>query len=139
MHREDVQEYLRILEEMHVQKIVDKRIAKEEDILVEETKIALNSLAELFDENGTMKDFKDWPKDIKDNVKEVKFTDDPSTGRRVIQEIKFYDKGQALGRLERVYGMNAPDKKEVNLKHDIRAILIEIDGMDRGRLPNEND
>lgn len=131
----NVRKYLAQMEEAATREVVEQKVISENEILQEETKLALQNLTAVLDENGQMLAFGDWPADIRAAIRSIKFTDDMA-GNRVISEVQFYDKGQALNRLEKCYGMQV-EKREVTGQLDIRAVLASIDGKNRGKLPQE--
>lgn len=53
-------------------------------------------------------------------------------------EYKFWDKGSALGRLEKALGM-VSDETKVKVKLSLVEILQLIDGSNRGKLPSEQE
>lgn len=150
LQRADVATYLQGLEDKMSDALVEERVATENEILGEETKIALMKVPGIFDENGTMRDIKDWPEDLQAAVKTVKYdkmrtgTDAHGNGvfEKFIKEITFNDKGGALNRLEKCFGMQV-ERKELKTQLDIRMILTEIDGGNRDgkslKLPQDCD
>lgn len=146
----DIKEYLQSLEEKMTDAIVEERIASNNEILQEETKIALMKIPGIFDENGTLRELNDWPEDLKAAVKTIKY-DKMRTGtdaqgnpvfEKFIKELTFNDKGAALNRLEKCFGMQV-ERKEIKAQLDIRMILTEIDGLNRDgqslKLPQDCD
>jgi phage terminase small subunit len=144
----NIERYIRDRRAAIDSEVLQRQIATRERVLQEETCIAMSNIGEIFDENGKIRELHDMPEELLAAIKRVKYDKfiygyDEHTGepiyRPYIKEITFNDKGQALARLEKVYGMNVPEKHEHDITADIRQILIELDGMDRGKLPQEND
>ena len=149
LQRADVKGYLAKLEDSAREITALESVINSQEALEEETIIVRQTLSDILDENGQIKDLKDWPERVRKYVKEVDFAHMPmgsdahgnAVSERYIKKIHFYDKGQALGRVERVLGMNEPD---VHVHHhhvmaEIKAMMIRLDGRDRGKLPAEND
>jgi sulfur relay (sulfurtransferase) DsrC/TusE family protein len=147
LKRPDIQAHLAALEAAKANITAMESILDEQETMENETVIVRHTLSDLLDENGEIKDLKDWPERVKRVVKDIEYGHMPAgsdehgnaTSTRYIRKIHFYDKGQALGRVEKVLGMNAPEKKEIGVRMDIRAILKEIDGDNRGKLPQDCD
>lgn len=144
----NIEEYIRDRRAVIDSEVLKGQIATKERVLQEETRIAMSDIGEIFDQNGEIRELDEMPEDLKLAIKTVKYDKiidgyDEHTGepicRPYIKEIIFHDKGQALARLEKAYGMNAPEKHEHDISADIKQILIELDGMDREKLPHEND
>jgi hypothetical protein len=103
---------------------------------------------DIFDENGEIMELHNWPENLKAAIKDLKYgrirvgTDGNGKAiyEKYLKKLALHDKGAALNRLEKCFGMhqeNNRGKKEVSGLIDIRAILKEIDGMNRGKLPQE--
>lgn len=145
LQRADVDAHLAELKTAKTNLTAIESILDDQEVMEEESIIVRQTLSDILDENGQIKDLKDWPERVRKYVKEVDFAHMPSgsdahgnaTSERYIKKIHFYDKGQALGRVEKVLGMNAPEKKEISLQGDIRAILARIDGKNRNKLPQD--
>ena len=114
----------------------------------QETRIASADIGDIFDEIGEIMELHDWPEDLRAAIKDFKFdrirvgTDDHGNAiyKKYLKKLTFHDRGAALNRLEKCYGMhqgNKREKKEVSGGIDIRAILAKIDGLNRGKLPQE--
>jgi hypothetical protein len=136
-----VMEYLQTLEEKMTDLVVQERVANETEVLETETDIIRTSVADMLDENGMIRELKDMPEGLKRSIKVVKHSMDPN-GVKYISEIQFWDKGGALNRLEKCYGMQV-ERKEIKAQLDIRMILTEIDGLNRDgqslKLPQDCD
>jgi hypothetical protein len=145
LKRADVIAYLEQKEVAKANLAAVADILDADEAMREETVIVRQTLSDILDENGEIKDLKDWPERVRKYIKEVDFAHMPmgSDGHgnpiseRYIKKIHFYDKGQALGRVEKVLGMNAPEKKLIGVQLTIREILQEIDGQNRGKLPQD--
>lgn len=149
LQRADIQDYLANLEAKSQDIAAIESVIDQAEAMSAETKIVRHTVKDLLDENGDIKDLKDWPDDLAYVVKDIEYAHMPvgsdAHGNPVtvkyIRKIHFYDKGQALGRVERVLGMNEPD---VHVHHhhvmaEIKAMMLRLDGRDRGKLPAEND
>jgi hypothetical protein len=136
-----VMEYLQTLEEKMTDLVVQERVANETEVLETETNIIRTSVSEMLDENGDLRALKDMPAELQSCIKKIKHATDPN-GIRYISEIQFWDKGGALNRLEKCYGMQV-ERKEIKAQLDIRMILTEIDGLNRDgqslKLPQDCD
>lgn len=142
----NIESYIRDRHVVIDSEVLKGQIATKERVLQEETSIALSNIGQIFDENGKIRELHDMPEELHAAIKRVKYdkirvgTD--SHGNAIyenhIKEISFHDKGSALNRLEKFYGMQEENKKTSNTL-EIRAILAEIDGRDRGKLPQDND
>jgi hypothetical protein len=127
--------------------VLKKQIATKETILHEDSCIALARVGDIFDDNGNIKGLEDMPEDLQAAIKSVKYdktrvgTDDQGNAiyQRHLKSISFHDKGAALNRLEKYYGLHEKkrEKDEDSFKFDIRAILAKIDGQNRGKLPQD--
>jgi phage terminase small subunit len=142
-----VKAYIDIRQEQIDSEVFKKQIATKERILHEDSCIALARIGDIFDENGNIKKLEDMPEDLQAAIKSVKYdkikvgTDDQGNAKyqRRLKSISFHDKGAALNRLEKYYGLhgNKRDKNEVSCQFDIRTILAKIDGLNRGKLPQD--
>lgn len=136
--------YIDIRQEQIDSEVLKRQIATKERILQEDTFLALANIGEIFDENGEIRELYDMPVGLLAAIKIVKYgrmrvgTDKNGNAlyQRYTKHITLHDKGAALNRLEKYYGMQR-ENKEVSGLIDIRAILKEIDGMNRGKLPQE--
>jgi len=145
LKREDVQAHLAKLEAHEVEVIAEEKVYSEREALEAETRIADVDFIEMYDENGLILDPKDWPKHLRKAVKTIDYEDAIITDKngetqtmRVIKRITFNARGGALNRIERCYGMHT-EKVEHSGQVDIRAILARIDGLNRGKLPQDCD
>lgn len=148
LKRDDIKSYLERLEERKLEVAAHHAVITDNEVLIEETKLIRRRIPEIFDENGDLKDLKDWSPELQDAVAEIEMVkvvaDYDEDGRpiekNVIKKIKFESKGQALGRIEKVKGMIV-DKHdhEHHGTFDIRAILADIDGLNRNKLPQDCD
>lgn len=146
-----VQAYLKRLGEKSEIKTVEKFVANANDILHEDSLLALHRVPGAFDENGMLKDIADWPEALQASIKSIEYEDVVrSTGDldkdgkavvetiRVIKKIHFHDKGAALGRMEKALGLVQPEGGSVeNNQYNIKFILQKIDGLNRGKLPQD--
>jgi hypothetical protein len=120
------------------------QIITKEKILQEESYIASANIGDIFDDKGEIKEPHDWPENLQAAIKDFKYgrirvsTDDQGEPlyKTYLKKLSFHDKGAALNRLEKCYGMQRK-KKEVSVNFDIRALLAKIDGQNRGKLPQE--
>jgi len=147
-----VKAYLEELAEKSTEKVVEKWTATANDILHEDSLLATHRIPGMLDENGMIKEVQDWPEDLQAAIKSVKYEDvvrqtgelnkdgTPKTEIvRVIKEIQFNDKGQALGRMAKNLGIITEEGKGGDQFFDIRVILAKIDGLNRGKLPQDCD
>ena len=142
-----VKEYIEIRQEQIDSEVFKHQIATKERILHEDSCIALARVGDIFDDNGNIKGLEDMPEDLQAAIKSVKYDktrvaiDDQGNAiyQRHLKSISFHDKGAALNRLEKYYGLhkNKREKDEASFKFDIRAILAKIDGQNRGKLPQD--
>jgi phage terminase small subunit len=140
--------YIDIRQEQIDSEVLKHQIFTKKQILQEETRIISANIKEIYDENGEIKELHDWPESIRAAIKDFKFgsirvgTDDHGNAiyKKYLKQLTFHDKGSALNRLEKCYGMHQENKQEN--KNDsgimlIKAILAKIDGQNRGKLPQE--
>jgi phage terminase small subunit len=136
--------YIDIRQEQIDSDVLKRQIFTKERILQEESYIASANIRDIFDENREIKELHDWPEGLCAAIKDLEYdrisvgTDDHGKAKYkyYLKKLTFHDKGAALNRLEKCYGMQRK-KKEVSGNFDIRAILARIDGLDRGKLPQE--
>lgn len=144
----NIERYIRDRRAVIDSEVLKRQIATKERILQEETRIALANVGKIFDENGKIKELHDWPKDLQAAVKTLKYdkmrvgTDNQGNAiyQKYIKVLVFHDKGAALNRLEKCFGMdreNEQENKDESGVMLIRAILAKIDGQNRGKLPQE--
>jgi len=144
----NIKNYIRHRRAVIDSEVLKRQIATKERILQEETRIAMSDIGGIFDENGEIKELHDWPEDLRAAIKDIKLgrirvgTDDHGNPiyKKYLKELTLHDKGAALNRLEKCYGMyreNAPENNCDSGVMLIKAILAKIDGMNRGKLPQE--
>jgi hypothetical protein len=96
-------------------------------MLEEEKAIAFSDIRKLFDEHGSLIEPHQLPDDIARAVAGIEIID-LEAGKKY--KYKLWDKGKALDRLEKIFGMFAPDKHEVEVKGDMpeeeRKALKEV-------------
>ena len=142
----NIEKYIRDRHAVIDSEVLKGQIVTKEKVLQEETRLAMSNIGDIFDENGELRELQDMPEDLKAAIKKVTYdkvrvgTDDQGNPieKNCIRDICFHDKGAALNRLEKFYGMQEEKKKAFG-GLDIRGILRKIDGRDRGRLPHDND
>jgi phage terminase small subunit len=145
LKRPDIQEYLAKLEAKTIEISALESVIDHQEAMASETKIIRHNIQDLLDENGDVKEIKDWPRDLAYTIKDIEYAHMPvgsdahgnAITEKYIRKIHFLDKGQALGRVERVLGMNAPETKLVGIQLTIRQVLDRIDGDNRGKLPQD--
>jgi hypothetical protein len=121
---------------MVTQAEVNHTLVNRERILDEEAKLGFFKVTDMLDENGQMREIHDMPEVVQAAISDLEYGWDPTTGARYIKKIKFYNKGQALDRMEKVLGMQR-EKIEVDLVAEIRAMIVSFDGKGKGVLPQE--
>ena len=144
-----VQAYLDELRDKTRDRVIEKWTATTNDILHEDSLLATHRVPGILDENGMLRPIGDWPEDVQAAIKAVEYEDVVrTTGEpgedgtpqtevvRVVKKIHFNDKGQALGRMEKALGIVNDDGGDTNI-FDIRVILAKIDGLNRGKLPQD--
>jgi hypothetical protein len=145
----NIQKYINELRLKSTEKTLDKWVANANDILHEDSLLATHRVPGILDENGMLKDIHDWPDDMQAAIKTIEYDDveviesETEDGpvmktERRIKKIHFNDKGQALGRMERALGIISDEGGDTNI-FDIRVILAKIDGLNRGKLPQDCD
>lgn len=142
-----IKAYIDIRQEQIDSEVFKRQIATKERILHEDSCIALARVGDIFDENGKLMELDEMPENLQAAIKSIKYdkirvgTDNEGNAiyQRRLKSISFHDKGAALNRLEKFYGLhgNKREKKEVSCQFDIRAILAKIDGQNRGKLPQD--
>lgn len=149
LRRQDVREYLDQLHNADVEVVVEEKVYTEREALEAETRIADVDVTEIFDENGDIRMPEHWPLRIKKAVKAVEIDrydvieedsdgNKTVTSRPFVKKITFNRRGAALDRIEKCFGMQR-EKVEHSGQIDIRAILARIDGLNRGKLPQDCD
>ena len=146
LKRDDIQEYMAALEEKKLEVAAQHAVITDNEVLIEETKLIRRRVPDMFDENGFVKDLKDMPPELQDAIAEIEMVSVPvgvddegkEICRNMIKKIKFENKGAALGRIEKVKGM-VVDRHDHEHRgtFDVRAILADIDGLNRGKLPQD--
>ena len=102
---------------------IDRLNITAERVLKEESRIAFVDIAELFDENGFLTiNPKDLPLDIRKAISGIEVISSPIPGQDKYK-VKFWDKGAALSRLQKVLGLESARKVELTGK-DGGAIQI---------------
>jgi hypothetical protein len=119
-------------------KLPDAETYDESRIKTEEACIAFSNPKELFDEDGNAIPICDLPDHVARAIREFEgLIIEGEGGRRIclIKKIRFWDKGDALRRLELMSGM----LKEggVNVSVTLTSLLQQIDGQSKGKLPSE--
>ena len=97
------------------------------DRLIEENaKIAFSDVREMFNDNGTLKPINEWPAFLAGSVASIEVTG----GESSITKIKFWDKGAALDRLMKHYGLYAREYAQKVVA--VEEMLAEIARVGRG-------
>ena len=127
----------RLLKNVHVQaeivkleaEIVNKTIIDVERVLRETARIALADPRLMFNEDGSIKDPKDWPDEVAANIASVE-VDEIISGKgknRVVigyaKKVKLWNKVDALDKFFRHFGMYLKDNDQVG-KAIGRAIVV---------------
>ncbi len=86
----------------------------------EESRLAFYDLKELFDSKGTIIPPHKLPKNIRQAIHGIEIIVGPLGETKY--KYKFHEKGKALERLERIEGMNQPEKHIVDLEGKIEII-----------------
>jgi phage terminase small subunit len=107
----------------------DKAGVKAERVLKEEARIALSDIRLLFDDNIPIAP-SDLPEDVARALSSIKINKRNNTGSDGIEkngttvEYRFWDKGAALGRLEKLLGMHTK-KVDLNIKNETEVTPFE--------------
>lgn len=116
----------------------DSEEISNERIKAEESCIAFSNIKDLYNEDGSFIPIPDLPDHVSRAIREFEgVIIDGEDGKRVcfIKKIRFYDKGDSLQRLERIQGMLKD--VDVNVNVTLKALLVQIDGQSKGKLPAE--
>ena len=114
-------------------------------ILEEEACIAFLDPGDFFDEDGHLRQVQDMPENARRALASLKINkkdlvgggeDKDLTWLDVVHELRYLDKGKALDRLEKIFGMQR-ESVVGGINVTINQILADIDGKDRGKLPME--
>jgi hypothetical protein len=119
--------------------IPDVEVITNDRIKMEESCLAFSNIKDLYAEDGTFIPIPDLPDRVARAIREFEgVIIEGDDGKRIclIKKLRFYDKGDALSRLERISGMLS-DKSDINVNINLKALLLQIDGQSKGRLPNE--
>ena len=131
---QDVQNYMSAIEVQATQRAIKKAEISKERVLSEESSIAFLDPADILDENGSFKDLKDIPEQVRRSIKKIIET--TVAGVRTVR-IEFYDKGKSLDRLEKCLKMQS-DGIDVTGGLTLKLIIENIDGKGRGKLPQDS-
>lgn len=146
-HNEKFQAFLKSLESRKMVLIEASKLRKpppdsekitNDRIKAEEACIAFSNPQDLFDESGNLIPIPDLPEHVARAIREFEgIIIDGENGKKIclVKKIRFWDKGDALQRLERIQGMLKDGDINVNLT--LKALLMKIDGQSKGRLPAE--
>ncbi len=110
----NIKNYIRDRRAVIDSEVLKRQIFTRERILQEETCIASSDIRKIYDENGEIKELHDWPEDLRAAIKDFKFgrirvgTDAHGNAiyEKYLKKLTFHDKGAALNRLEKCYGMH---------------------------------
>jgi hypothetical protein len=105
-------------------------------IKAEEACLAFSSIKDLYDEHGNFIPIPDLPEHVARAISEFEgVIIEGEDGKRIclVKKLKFYNKGEALKRLEMISGMLKDGDINVNLT--LKALLLQIDGQSKGKLP----
>jgi len=143
-----VKAYIDTKQEQIDSEVFKHQIVTKERILQEEGRIVRANVKDILDDNGDVKELKDMSEGLLAAIKLIKYdkirvgTDKQGNAiyEKYIKRISFHDKGAALNRIEKCFGMhqgNKLEEKKDSFGSIIRAILAEINGQNRGKLPQE--
>lgn len=125
------------------EKLEERYLASTESVLKEEGYLAHSSIKSLFNPDGTAIKPHELPEEVARMIKRFKpvkiYMGKDAHGLDIYiegWEYEFWDKGQSLNRLEKVFGMQVDHVKH-GVDEDLRSLLEEIDGRHRGLLPGE--
>ncbi len=126
----------RLLKNVKIKAYIEARLAKlqketeatVERILQEECQLAYSDIRKIFNDEGTTIPPHELPDDIAPAIAGIEITerilisgDDEDVVQR-IYKYRFWDKGQALNRIEKHLGMHAP--QEVNINYTLEDLLV---------------
>lgn len=138
-----IQAYISEIEKAAERRLISKVVATKERIIDEESCIAFFDPAELFDADGRLLSIHKMPEHVRRGIAAFKIKSKEFGGGEeltwfdILSEFKLQDKGRALDRLEKVFGMQ---REKIDLGGEgLKEILKEIDGFTRGVLPGERD
>ena len=144
--RVDVCEYLEEYEQKITDIAVEKAEINESRVLKEEGHLAFADPIHLVDENGQMRELRDIPESLRRAIASIKYktalTKRVIDGQEVVDyqpylsEVRFWDKGRSLDRLEKVLNLQQGDGPG-NQIISFKQILVLIDGQAKGKLPWE--
>ena len=105
------EQYAHVKEEIRrrFKRVADRCDVTQEKIMQEEARIAFLDPRELFGESWTLLTPGELPEDIARAIARIEVQ---TKGDDTHYRYWFHDKGQALARLEKILGMNAPEKHE---------------------------
>ncbi len=135
--------YISEIEKRVEAKTVCKVVATRERIIEEESCIAFLDPIDMYDEDGKLLPIIEMPEHVRRALQSVKIkskelgADDTLSLFEIVSEPKAHSKGQALDRLEKIFGMQ---RETIDLTGDgLKMLLEEIDGKTRGILPSDRD
>jgi len=104
-----------------------------ERILRENAYLAFSDVRQLFDADGSIKPVERWPDSLAAAVASIEVHEIAATGDKplvVVKKIKFWDKGAALEKLFKNFGMYAEDNRQKSAA--VKEMLDEIAAIGRG-------
>ncbi len=138
-----VMKYISEIEKRVESRTVCKVVATRERIIEEESCIAFLDPIDMLDEDGKFLPVNRMPEHVRRALQSLKIkskelgADENLSLFEIISEPRFYNKGQALDRLEKIFGMQ---RETIDLTGDgLKMLLEEIDGKTRGILPSDRD
>jgi hypothetical protein len=144
--RDDVLVYLQEYDQKVTDFAVEDAGIEESRVLREESCMAFADPVHLVDENGQHRELRDIPESLRRAISTIKYktelTKEVVDGKEVvdrhnyISEVRFWDKGRSLDRLEKILKLQQDGPGGTNI-FSFKQILVLIDGQAKGKLPWE--
>jgi phage terminase small subunit len=136
--KKKVKNYADLVQECAGFVLIDAASCNAKRAFDEESVIAYFDPRRLFNDDGSTKKPSEWPDDVARaiagiDVDEVVLED--GTAKRKYK-IRFWNKGDSLNRIQKCLGMQR-EPQEPERQLSLKALLSEIDGATRGRLPSD--
>jgi phage terminase small subunit len=133
-----VKQYMELVQECAGFVLIDAASCNAKRAFDEESAIAYFDPRRMFKEDGSVMSPKDWPDDVARAIAGIDIDEvilEDGTAKRKYK-VRFWNKGDSLNRIQKCLGMQR-EPQEAERQLSLKALLSEIDGETRGRLPSE--
>jgi hypothetical protein len=138
LQRKKVAEYARLVQECTAYVVIDAASCNIKRAFDEEARLAYLDPRLMFNDDGSIKPPKEWPEELARCISGVDIDEvvAENGAKRTKYRVRFWNKGESLNRIQKCLGMQREPQaaeEEISLK----ALLSEIDGGTKGRLPSD--